>query len=180
MLANIIERPLDSVDERTKRLGLHSSKVSDIHTSLCEKGFIKIIIIDRKKLFELTEIGKDAAKANGIPIPSKQGRGGIEHDYWANQTLQFLRKHEFQPVCEVNDIDIVDAKAGIAIEVETGKSNLASNLSKLENSRVSRCFMLATSKAAEITIKRHSKDFPSIQVFFVKDFLKLTKEQLTP
>ena len=39
--------------------------------------------------------------------------------------------------------------------------------------------MLATTKPVEMKIRTLSKDFPSIQVLFVKDFLKLTKDQLT-
>ena len=179
LLSNIIERPLDGVDERTKRLGIHPSTVSDLHTSLSQRGLIKTVNVDKKKLFEITEQGKKMAQMLGIRIPVKHTKGGIEHNYWVHQTAQFLKKHEFQPVCEVKGIDIVDTQAGIAIEIETGKSDLLSNLLKLKKSRYSKCFMLATTKAVEIKIKSQSIDFPSIQVFFIKDFLKLTRDQLT-
>ncbi len=153
--------------------------MAGLHASLSEKGFIKSLNINKKKLFEITEYGKIAAEKEGIQIIKRATRGGIEHTYWIYETAQFLRKHEFQPVFEVNGIDIVDTESGIAIEIETGKSDINGNLLKLKNSQVSKCFMLATTKPVEIKIRTLSKHFPSIQVLFVKDFLKLTKDQLT-
>jgi len=180
LLANIIERPLDGVDERTKRLGIHPSTVADLHAALSQKGVIKTVNVDRKKLFEITDHGKLIAEKSGIQIIKRSTRGGIEHTYWVYETARFLRKHEFQPVCEVNGIDIVDTEAGIAVEIETGRSDIKKNLLKLKKSRFPRCFMLATNKTAETKIKALSKEFPSIQILFVKDFLKLTKDRLTP
>lgn len=178
ILTSIIERPLDGVDERTKMLGFHPSQMVQIHESLSKKGLIRSIYIDRKKLFELTESGKTVAQELRIQMPSKKSKGGLEHDYWVRQTVQFLKKHEFQPVCEVNGIDIVDEKTGIAVEIETGKSDIKGNILKLKNSRISSCFMIATNKAVEIKIKNLAKECPSIKVFFAKDFLKLAKNQI--
>jgi len=179
LLTNIIERPLDGVDERTKRLGIHPSTMAGLHASLSEKGLIKSLNINKKKLFEVTEYGKIVAEKAGIQIIKRSTRGGIEHTYWVYETAQFLKKHKFQPVFEVNGIDIVDTESGIAIEIETGKSDINGNLLKLKKARFSKCFMLCTTKPVEIKIRTLSKDFPSIQVLFVKDFLKLTKDQLT-
>ena len=182
LFANIIERPLDSVDERTKRLGIHSSIMSKIHSALSDKGLINSVTVDLKKLFEVTEYGKTIAEEHGISIPKKQTRGGLEHDYWIEQTVQFLRKHEFEPVCEVDNIDIVDIKAGLAIEIETGKSDIKANLLKLENSRISSCFMLATNKQAEVKIKKiadeYAEKYSFIKIMLAKDFQKLKQDQI--
>ncbi|MBW1781253.1 MAG: ATP-binding protein [Deltaproteobacteria bacterium] len=179
VFTNIIERPLDGVDQRTKRLGLHPSTMAELHASLSEKGLVKGLTIDKKKLFEITDMGRMAAEKTGIKITKKPTKGGIEHTYWVYETARFLKKHAFQPALEVNGIDIVDTESKIAIEIETGKSDIHQNLLKLKNSHVSRRFMLATTKPAEIKLRKFSKDFPSIQVLFVKDFFKLTKDQLT-
>ncbi len=146
LLTNIIERPLDMVDERIKTLGIHPSTMSTLHMTLSAKGIIKTVTVDKKKLFELTDKGRSVAGKLNIPIKRRDTRGGIEHFYWIHQTAQFLRKLEFQPILEKDDIDIVDIKNEIAVEVETGKSDIRRNLSKLENSQVSRCFMLTTNK----------------------------------
>jgi hypothetical protein len=66
----------------------------------------------------------------------------------------------------------------IAVEMETGKSNIAGNLLKLEKSNHLRRFMLATTKPAEFKIKHRAIDFPGITAMHVSDFLKLTKNQI--
>jgi DNA-binding MarR family transcriptional regulator len=179
ILTNIIERPFDGVDERTKTMGLHPSQMAKIHESLTQKGFVRSIYIDRKKLFELTESGKTVAKELKIQIPAKKTKGGLEHDYWIHQTVQFLRKQGFQPVCEVNGIDIVDQQASIAVEIETGKSDIKRNILKLKKSRMTNCYLVATDKAVEIKIKTLTKESSFISVFFVKDFFKFKKDMLT-
>ena len=130
-------------------------------------------------MFELTENGRLAAQNAGIPLPVKQSRGGLEHNYWIHQTVQFLRKLEFQPVLEFNNIDVTEIEVGLAIEIETGKSDYKSNLLKLKNSRVSKCYMLATNKAALSKILECAPQYPTIIFLHVKDFLKLNKENLS-
>ena len=192
LFANIIENPLLGVDKRSKVLGLHSSIMSDIHNSLEEKGIIKTETVDKKKLMELTSYGRYIATEEGFAIPERQTRGGIEHYYWIEQTVQFLKKQEFQPACEKFDIDITDIKNSIAIEIETGKSDIKKNLLKLarlKDSQVSNCFMLSTTRPIEFKIKEIAKDifkdfaseYPAItniKIMFISDFLKLTKDQI--
>lgn len=184
LFTNIIERPLDGVDERTKRLGIHSSIMSKVHCALADKALIKAVTVDLKKLFEVTEYGKTIADNLSIQIPKKQTRGGLEHDYWIAQTVQFLRKQMMEPVCEVDNIDITDIKAGFAIEIETGKSDIKANLLKLKNSNVSSCFMLATNKQAEIKIRKimdgYAEKYSFIKIMLAKEFQKLTRDQIIP
>lgn len=178
LLVDIAEHPYDGVDARSKRLGLHPSDMTNLHQSLSAREIIRPVVVDTKKLFEITSTGRDIAENSGIKLRLKDEKGGIEHAYWINETCRFLRNFEFQPVCEVQGIDIVDTSAGLAIEIETGKSNIVKNLLKLEKSRSTSPFMLATNKAAEFKIKTKSTDFPSIRFMNIKDFLKLTKEKI--
>jgi len=105
-----------------------------------------------------------------------KSRGGIEHYYWVQQTLQYLKKIEFQALPEVDDIDIVAGTQGVAIEIETGKSNLSGNLLKLQKSQYSHLFMLSTNKEALYKIEQIAAGFPRIKTMHVKDFLKLSKD----
>ena len=179
VLTSIIENPLDGVDKRTRKLGVHPSSMSQIHDSLTQKGLVKPVVIDRKKLFELTESGLNAAQENKIPIPKRETRGGLEHTYWIAETVRFMKKHGFQPFCEENDIDIVDKTSSIAIEVETGKSDIGKNILKLEKSRISNCFMLATQIPVAVKLKTLSHKHPSIHFLYIKDFFKLAKDQIS-
>ncbi|MFC1829020.1 ATP-binding protein [Thermodesulfobacteriota bacterium] len=179
LINNIIERPLDGVDKRTKRLGLHPSNIANLHSSLTEKGIIKTVGVDKKKLFEITPDGRILIEKAGIGIKKQDSRGGVEHTYWINQVLQSLRNLEFNPVTESGGIDITDATTGLAIEIETGKSDIKKNLTKLDQSHFPNQFMLATSKPVELKLKSSASTFPQIRIMFIKDFLKLTREQIT-
>ena len=113
-----------------------------------------------------------------LKIKKQNARGGIEHSYAIHQINRHMKNLELQPLCEIGGIDVVDATAGLAIEIETGKSNIPANLLKLEKSGFDHLFMLATNKMAEFKIKARAIDFPSIQFMHVKDFLKLSIDQI--
>ena len=178
LLADIASHPHDSVTQRINRLGFHAKDMVDLSRSLIEKELIKSATVEGKRLFELTHFGKNIAKEIGIHVPKQESKGGSEHSYWVNKTACFLRNLEFEPELEMSGIDIVDRKAGIAIEIETGKSDIPSNIQKLKASRIPYCFMLATNRAVEHKLKSLTTD-NTIKAYFIKDFLKLTKEQLT-
>ena len=174
VLAGIIDKPLDGVDKRTKKLGFHPSQMVDIHASLASKGFIQSVYIDRNKLFDVTDAGKEAAEKAKIPIPKQRTRGGLEHYYWIHKIYMFLRDIGFIPQLEHQNIDIACLKNSLAIEVETGKSDIKANIEKLQNSRFIHRYMLTTSKEAEFKIKKIPHH--SIKVMFIRDFFKLTNK----
>jgi hypothetical protein len=186
VFTSIVEHPLDGIDKRTKRLGLHPSEMVKNHDSLIQKGIIKPLYVNRIKLFETTNNNnnnnnnnKNFAQMHKIAIPRKESRGGLEHDYWIDQTLGFIRKQKIEPVCEQFDIDIVYLDEKIDIETETGKSNIESNLLKLKNLNVlTHCYMLATNKIAEQKILKSQPSLPNIKIMTVQKFLKLRRAQI--
>lgn len=179
LLQNIAEKPFLPVSQRYKILGVSMAQGNDIQKELIDKGYAIAQTIDGCRLLELTQKGRKEAQNLGIEMPAY--KGGLEHSYWVNETVQYLKKREFQPVLEAQDIDISDLTAEVAIEIETGKSNIKKNLAKFNKSRFRACFMLATNKDTEFKIKQLVKDYPtksSLKVLFVKDFLKLTKSEI--
>jgi hypothetical protein len=152
--------------------------MSQVHDSLVKSGIIREVSVDRKKLFELTAEGRMIATDAGIDVKKHPSRGGIAHTYWIDQISGFLKKHKLQPILEHQDIDIVDPVAGVAIEIETGKSDIQKNLLKLKDSRFSKLFMLASSRTVEHKIKELQASHPSICVLYVGDFLKLPPEAI--
>lgn len=179
VLSDISEHPFDGVEARSKRLGLHPSQMSTLHESLGEKRIIRPVQVGLLKLFDITTEGRRIAEMNGIKIRKMDSRGGIEHAFAVHQTMQHMSKLKFRPACEVGDIDIVDAGNGIAIEIETGKSNIIANLMKLDECGHANLFMLATTKPAEFKIKARQPDFPNVRFMHIKDFLKLSPSQIT-
>jgi len=188
VMSNVIEHPLLGIDKRTKLLGLHSSEMSQIHKSMEEKGIIRTATIDRKKLIELTDKGKEIAIDEGFQIDRRNSRGGIEHFYWTEQVCQYLGKLEFQPAKEMFNIDITDVRQGLAIEIETGKSDIKKNVLKLMSSRLTNCYMLSTTKIFEVKLKdivddtlrdmQTKKPEKEIKAMFIGDFLKLAKDKI--
>lgn len=178
VLQSIADRPLDSVRDRIKRLGLHPSEMSQVHDSLAKGGLIREVSVDRKKLFELTTEGRIIALKAGINVQKHPSRGGIAHTYWVDRISGFLKKHKLQPILEHQNIDIVDPMAGVAIEIETGKSDVQKNLLKLKDSRFSKLYMLATSRTVEGKLQELAAPHPFICVLYVGDFLKLTPEAI--
>ena len=88
----------------------------------------------------------------------------------STEQLAFLFAHDPDP------FNRWDAGQTLAIQVETGKSDLKANLIKLSNFKADQKFMLATNKAAEIKIKElyeglELSDKTKIQIAHIKDFI---------
>ena len=177
-VSDIVERPLDGIDQRTKRLGLHPEIITGIHQKLTKQGIINPVVVDGKKLLEITDLGKEIAIESGVKIKKSSGRGGVIHTYWQDQTAQSLRNLHVQPVLEFQDIDLVDPDYGLAIEIETGKSDIKKNLQKLMMSGFVNIFMLGTDKQAEFKIKQIAKNYPMLKIMTCKEFCKLSKKEI--
>jgi len=182
VLTDICGHPFDGVDKRTKRLGMHPAQMKELHDLLIRKALIKPVMIDNLKLFEFTDHGRKQARKNGIMIPVQKTRGGVEHAYVVRRIMDHLIKIGLDPKAEVNDIDIVvdEPEQLIAVEVETGKSNIYGNLAKLTKSFFKNKYMIATRKEAEIQLNRITGTLPDIKVIHFRNFLKLSKEKIMP
>ena len=79
---------------------------------------------------------------------------------------------------EKDDIDLVvdTLETTIAIQIETGKSSLQANLTKLGRYKADLRYVITTNRETEIKIKEMLKNLlipnrEEIQVLFAKDFL---------
>ena len=180
ILTDLAAHPFDGVDKRTKRLGLHPSQIKQLHDSLIQKKIMNPLIIDSLKLFEFTKHGLNILKKKKIHYSLMQGRGGLEHSYVIMKITDQFEKLGFKTEKEKDNHDIIASckEAIIAIEVESGKSDIARNVLKLKNSSVSGRFMIATNKQAEFKIRKFTQSNPSIQVLNFKQFLKLSKKEI--
>lgn len=176
MLSDILENPFDGVDARTKRLAVHQSEMKKIHASMTKKAIILPVQIEGKKLFDLTPYGKDLATTNGLRLWS--WKGGLHHAFAVDKVVSHLKTLGFSPKAEVDNIDIVDADAGIGIEVETGKSHIVKNIEKLVNAKLKYRYMLGVDTEAKFKIEDLASLVKEIIVMSVKDFTKLTKDRI--
>ena len=86
---------------------------------------------------DLTEKGEKILQEMGYKIERKR-QGGPEHEYWKHRIAEFFKDKGYQveiekPIGEGKTVDIAASKDGekLAIEIETGKSDVLENIRKL-------------------------------------------------
>jgi hypothetical protein len=174
MLENIAQKPILGLVKRFKDLGLKVSHGYKVIDELMASNFIKPLTIDGNRLYELTTagkrlLGKKAAQA---------GRGGLEHRYYLEKIKEYYIRTEGFTFLEKDDIDLVvetiDNK--MAIQMETGKSDIHANLMTLGKYKADFRYMVCTNRETEIKIKQLLRELmipnrENIRVLFAKDFL---------
>ena len=175
LLTSITENPLLGVVKRFKKLGIKTAQGYRLLAELETKAMISSQLVDGKRLHDLTPQGRSQLNLK----QARPGRGGLEHRYWVDQIKKHYMKKEGFTYLEKDDIDLVVESYAkrLAIQVETGKSDLMGNLMKLARYQVDLRFMLATNRAAEIKLKQILAEIlvpnrEQIKVLFVKDFMK--------
>ena len=175
LLENIALEPLLGIVQRLKKLGLGTSEGYKLITELEGQGLIYPQTIDGKRLYEVAAKARQA----GFVSVSRAGRGGLEHAYWIDAVRKRYQKQGCETHLEKDDLDLVVEGSGItlAIQMETGKSDLEANLWKLSRYQADLRYMLATNRTAEVKIKNLLRDLlipnkDQIEVMFIKDFLR--------
>lgn len=174
MLENIAEKPLLGVVKRFRDLGL---RVNDGYKVIEELSRMKLIApktVDGKRLYELTIAGD---KVLGKRAP-KPGRGGLVHRYFIEKIRAHYNKDSKFSFLEKDGLDIVieSFERSMAIQVETGKSDIDVNLMKLGRYKTDLKYMIATNKETVIKIKKMFIDLlvpdkENIRIVYIKDFL---------
>jgi hypothetical protein len=153
-LADIITAPLLTTVSRYQRLHISRRKGNAVRRSLLESDFIQAVTIPTRSgqsvLYELTDAGREACKKHGID-PGPLPREGLEHRFWVQRTRQYFQDKGYSvtlehPVKGNGAIDLLAARPGerIAVEVETGKSDIKANLAHLKLSEVDKTVLIAT------------------------------------
>jgi energy-coupling factor transporter ATP-binding protein EcfA2 len=157
-LADLAARPLSTTVSRYERLRLSRRKGNAIRQHLDKAGIIHAVALATRSgqvmLYELTDLGRSVCTAHGVdpgPVP----RESLEHRYWIKKTHEYFEKQGYQVTREHmirgnGAVDLLAEKPSerVAIEVETGKSDIAENLSKIRKAGFDRLVVIATSPAA--------------------------------
>ena len=163
-VADVAARPLSTTVSRYQRLHLSRRKGNAVKADLLAASLIEAVPIATRSgqvvLYQLTDWGRAACRDLGIdagPVP----RASLEHTYWAAKVAGAFRHRGYevtieQPVPGDGTVDVVAERPGerVAIEIETGKSDIAANLSKLENAGFDRVLVVATSPTAAAACQR--------------------------
>jgi energy-coupling factor transporter ATP-binding protein EcfA2 len=157
-LADIVARPLSTTVSRYHGLRLSRRRGNAVRQALSSAGIIERVTIATRSgqvvLYQLTELGRTVCKSNGID-PGPRNRESLEHRYWIQRTARFFEKKGYDVSCEHpvkgnGAVDVLAERPGekVAVEVETGKSNIKANLNKVGKAGFDRIILIATSAAA--------------------------------
>ena len=157
-LADVATRPLSTTVSRYQRLNLSRRRGNAIRQHLAAAGIIRAVTIATRSgqvvLYELTELGRTVCSSAHIEIGPRP-RESLEHRYWVARTAKYFEKQGYEvtrehPVKGNGAIDILAQKHGkrTAVEVETGKSSITTNLAKTKNAGFDKIVFVATSATA--------------------------------
>ena len=160
LLIDVMEYPISGIAERYKRLSFSVYKGNRIRDSLISIDFLRSFSIStfegRVNYLDLTEKGEKVMQEMGYKIEKKR-EGGPEHEYWKYRIAEHLRKNGYSieiesSIGEGKTVDIVASKNAerLAIEIETGKSDINQNILK--------CFKMGFSKIIFVPIYQINRD----------------------
>jgi len=163
-LADVTARPLSTTVSRYQRLNLSRRRGNAVRESLASAGLIKRVVIATRSgqvvLYQLTEQGSTVCSAHHID-PGPAWRESLEHKFWVNRAARQFEKKGYEvklehPVKGNGAIDILATKSGqkVAVEVETGKSDIKENLNKIRGAGFDKIVLVATSPAASGACQR--------------------------
>jgi len=163
-LADVAARPLSTTVPRYERLHLSRRRGNAIRQSLASAGIIESVPIATRSgqvvLYELTDLGRSVCQGLGID-PGPRPRESLEHRWWVRRAAEHFEKKGYtvsreHPIHGNGAIDLLAERPGerVAIEVETGKSDIKANLAKVLGAGFDRVLLVATSPAAVETCRR--------------------------
>jgi len=157
-LADIAARPLSTTVSRYQRLNLSRRRGNAIRETLTSAGVIERVVIATRSgqvvLYQLTEHGRTFCSSHNIESEPRP-RESLQHRYWVNKAARHFEKKGYDVSCEHpvkgnGAIDVLAERPGekVAVEVETGMSNIKANLDKIGKAGFDRIILVATSAAA--------------------------------
>jgi len=188
LLIDVMEYPISGIAERYKRLSFSVYKGNKNRDSLISKGLLESFSIStfegRVNYLDLTKRGEAELQEMGYKIERRR-EGGPEHEYWKYRIAENMRKRGFEieiecPMREGKTVDIVASKdnARIAIEIETGKSDVAGNIRKCSSNGLSEIWVVylhenVMRRVQEECEKVDIKGFERIKIVSPKEILML-------
>jgi hypothetical protein len=140
LLRDIAAQPISPITQRYERLGWNAKIGNTVKDAIIAKGLAEFDAVStptaRVKILSLTSAGKDCLVRAGADI-SRSRHGSVEHEYWKWAITKHLDKAGYT-VDEEHargggksvDLHAVRGDEVLWIEVETGRSDIPSNVEK--------------------------------------------------
>jgi len=152
-IEDIDEYENDGVDARYKRLGLSADKGNRLKQHLVGSGVIQEQMVTTGRTRKvLLKVAERAARKLGLD--KKVMRGSLAHEYWKGFYAELFRDKgyqiEFESPRRHGRVDVRARKGNesVAIEVETGKSDVVWNVRQDLLAKFTRVLVVATDESA--------------------------------
>ena len=157
-LADVAARPLSTTVPRYRRLNLSRRRGNAIRKSLVAARLVEAVPIATRSgqvvLYQLSELGRIVCNRQGID-PGARPKESLEHRFWVMKTAVHFEKRGYEvrrehPIKGNGAIDMLAEKPGerVAVEVETGKSDIKANVANALGADFDRVILVATSPSA--------------------------------
>ena len=160
MIEDVLRYPHGGVRERYRRLEWSAGRGHSMKERLVRVGWLEQELVpvgqSRKMMLRLT---KTARRSLGLK-DGDQLRGSIAHEYWKGFYARLLKKQGYRIELEAprigGRVDVLarNGTGTIAVEVETGKSDVVRNVMNGLRSRFNRVLVIATNPNALAKIEQ--------------------------
>jgi hypothetical protein len=169
LLNDINQNKLSGVVERYKRLEWSRRKGNELKNSLLKNQLIDTEEIPTKSgriiILKLTKEGENQIDKSKKLTREETREGGITHEYWKKKYAELFSNKGFditfeKPIGEGKSVDVVATKneKQIAIEIETGRSDILSNINKCIEANFDKIIVVATTERVESKVKSLLED----------------------
>jgi hypothetical protein len=173
-LADVCQRPLSTTVQRYNRLRLSRRKGNAIRTSLVQARVISQVAISTRSgqvmLCQITDAGRTVCVAHDIDPPPTSPES-LEHRYWKHRAADHFKNRGYGVRIEHRvpgdgfiDVLAVNGSETLAVEIETGRSDIRKNVTKLQEAGYERIVLLATSPEANIVCDKVVSDMEATGV----------------
>ena len=164
LLVDIFNNPFSGITQRYKRLNLNPKYGNKFKNQLISQGCIQPRKIITGKgwitLFELTQKGKLLLRDLGYEV--KLSPESIIHKFWKDKIAEYYRAKDLEVLVEENingrpDIIVLNHDKKIAVEIETGKSDVIANIQRALKAGFDQIICVATNRYVEEKIRNQLK-----------------------
>ncbi len=154
-LEDVTFHPEDGVDARYKRLGWSVDKGNRLKAMLIADRWLESAFVKSGRTHRmLLRLSPTAERWFEPGTKAGLRRGSLEHEYWKQFYARLFRQRGYTVQLEVDRnggrADVIARKQGesVAIEVETGKSDVVANVRRDLQARIGKVLVVATDDTA--------------------------------
>lgn len=162
LLHDVAQHPLDGVDARYKRLGVSAERGNRWKGQLIENGLVRSTKTKTNRTYRVVLRLTHEARLLMTPRPGHDPQASFAHEYWKGRVADQFERRGYAVKLEAPrqkaggkmDISARRGSENVAIEIETSKSDVVSNVRRDLLCRVQRVIVVATDEAAIEKIER--------------------------